>query len=130
MGTNSFVAVNAGGVTQVDTFLNGAGDHQQVVREVRATALTNDSWTVTTTGLSNKVAADVNRVGLMVVSAATGRVYFRFDATIPVPATPAYHWYLDPNDRWEVPQAFCQLAVSMVGATSGGAVLLALATAS
>jgi hypothetical protein len=130
MGSNSFVPVNAGGVTQVDSFLTAGGDHQQVIREVRSTALTNDSWTVTTTGLSAKVAADSNRVGLVIVSAASGRVYFRFDATIPVIATPAYHWFLDPSDRYEVPLAFTQLAISMVGAVAGGTILLALATAS
>jgi hypothetical protein len=40
-----------------------------------------------------------------------------------------YHWYLQPQDRYEVPIQFCQLAVSLVASTSGGFVHLVSGTA-
>jgi hypothetical protein len=128
MGSNSTVAVTAGSGTDVKTFLDAASDHQQYVREIRADAETDNSWTVSTTASTSQIAADINRVGLLIVSAATGRVYLRFDSTAPTATS--YHWYLDPGDRWEVPSHLCQLAVSMLGASAGGTVLSHLATAS
>jgi hypothetical protein len=126
------VPITAGTGTAITCFQRAGSDYDQVVREARATAkgtLGNIPWTVTTTGLSNVIAADVTRVGLILVSAATGIVYLRYDATIPVPATPVYDWLLQPGDRYEVPQAFCQLAISMVGSVNGGVMLAAAGTA-
>ena len=123
------VAITAGAGSNIRCFQKASGDYDQYVREARATAVgTLNSWAATTAGTASQIAADPNRVGLLIVSQATGTVYLRFDSTIPVPATPAYHWYLSPGDRWEVPLAWCQLAVSMAASVAGGTVLSALGT--
>jgi hypothetical protein len=83
---------------------------------------------VTATGLTTTVPADVTRVGLIIVSAASGIVYASFGTVIPVPATPVYDYLLNPGDRWEVPQAFAQYAQSWIGAVAGGTVLAVAAT--
>lgn len=123
------IPITAGAGTSIRAFQKVSGDYDQYVREARGTAkgtLGNIPWTVTTTGLSAVIAADVTRVGLVIVSAANGIVWVRFDATIPT--VTAYDWLLNPNDRWEVPVQFVQLAVSMAGAAAGGTVLAAAAT--
>jgi uncharacterized membrane protein len=86
---------------------------------------------VTTAGLASVIPADVTRVGLLLVCSPTagGIVYLRFDTTIPVIATPAYDWLLNPGDRWDVPVEWTQLAISMVGAVAGGSILAASGTA-
>lgn len=118
------VPITAGTGTSITCFQRAGGDYDQIVREARATAAGSlISWAATTGGTASVVTADVTRVGLVLVSAATGTVYLRFDSTIPVIATPAYHWYLAPGDRYEVPVALCQLAVSMVASANGGTVL-------
>lgn len=130
MGTNTNVPISAGAGTNIDTFQVASGDHQQIIREVRASAAgAINTWTPTTTGQASQIAADENRVGMLIVNASNVRVYLRFDSTIPTTAT--YHWYLDAGDRWEVPLSLCQLAVSMLGQAAGaGAVNSLLATAS
>ncbi|MFE5369247.1 hypothetical protein [Streptomyces mirabilis] len=130
MGTNTNVPITAGAGTNVDTYQVASGDHQQIIREVRASAAAAiNTWTPTTTGQATQIAADENRVGLLMNNASNVRVYLRFDSTIPT--TTAYHWYLDAGDRWEVPLALCQLAVSMLGQANGtGNVNSLLATAS
>jgi hypothetical protein len=116
--------------TGVRAATNTAGGADQYVREARATAVgALNTWTASTTATAPQIAADATRVGLLIVSAATGIVYLRFDSTAPVPATPAYHWLLQPGDRYEVPIVFVQLAVSMVASVGGGVVLSTLATA-
>lgn len=125
---DSAVAITAGAGTNIDTFAVTGGDHQQVVREARATAVgALNSWTVATTASTSQIAADAGRVMLLMVSNASGRVYVRFDSTAPTSA--AYHWFLDPGDRWEVPVQLSTLAVSMLGAVAGGTILSTLATA-
>lgn len=128
MGSNSSVAVTPSGSTLMKCFQEAGGTYVQYAREVRATAVTLNSWTITTAGQASQVAADVNRTGMLMVNGGTGIVYIRFDSTIPT--TTAYHWYLDPADRWEVPDQFVQLAVSLDGATAGGVFLTTLGTAS
>lgn len=123
------VAITAGAGTLIRTFGKVSGDLDQYVREARGTAkgsLGNIPWTVTTAGLTSTVAADVTRVGLILVSAANGIVWVRFDATIPTATT--YDWLLNPGDRWEVPVQFGQLAISMAGQSAGGLILGAAAT--
>jgi hypothetical protein len=123
------VPISAGSGTNIRAFQKVSGDYDQYVREARGTAkgtLGNIPWTVTTAGLSSVIAADVTRVGLVLVSAATGVVWFRFDATIPTATT--YDYLLNSGERWEVPVQFCQLAVSMAGSVAGGTVLGAAAT--
>jgi len=130
MGSDSSVAITAGAGTGIDCFLLAGGDYQQVVREARATAAaTINTWTPSTTASTSQIAADVNRVALLIVNKSNVRVYLRFDATAPTAAT--HHWFLDAEDRWEVPVWLSTLAVSMLGASAGtGTVNSLLATAS
>lgn len=129
MGSDSSIAITAGTGTNVDTFALAGGDHQQVVREARATAVGSlNSWTVSTTASTSQIAADVNRVMVLITSNANSRVWIRFDSTAPT--STAYHWYLDPGDRFEVPVQLSTLAVSMLGQAAGGTILSTLATAS
>jgi hypothetical protein len=123
------INITAGAGTPVRAFQKVSGDFDQYVREARGTAkgtLGNIPWTVTTAGLSAVIAADVTRVGLVLVSAANGVVWVRFDATIPTGT--AYDYLLNPGDRWEVPLPFTQLALSMAGLSAGGLILGAAAT--
>jgi hypothetical protein len=123
------IPISAGTGTLVRAFQKVSGNYDQYVREARATArgtLPNLPWTVTTAGLSAVVPADATRVGLILASGASGIVYLRFDATIPTSTT--YDWLLNPNERWELPVSLCQLAVSMAGASAGGAVYGAAGT--
>lgn len=122
------VPITAGTGTSIRCFQRVAGDYDQYVREARADGVTLNSWTANTAGQASQVPADITRVSLLIVSQATGVVYLRFDSTIPVPATPAYHWSLQPGDRYEVPIQLCQLAVSMIASQTGGTVLSTLAT--
>jgi hypothetical protein len=123
------VPITAGTGTNIRAFQKVSGDYDQYVREAGATAkgtLSNIPWLVTTAGLPAVIAAET-RVGLVIVSAATGTVYLRFDTTIPTPSAtpPLYDWYLQPGDRYEVPLAFDAVAISMVGSTAGGYILAA-----
>jgi hypothetical protein len=124
---DSAVAITAGSGTNVDTYQLTGGDHQQVVREARALTETDDSWTVTTAGQASQIAANAARVFVMMVSQANGRVYLRFDSTVPTAA--AFHWYLDPDERWELPPHLSTLAISMLGAVAGGTILTHLGVA-
>jgi hypothetical protein len=123
----SDVAITAGVGTEVRAYKPGAGDYIQVIQEVRATAkstsLTNIPWLVTSTGLANVIPADVTRVGLLIVSEASGILYIRLDSTIPTVPTSglgAYDYYLNTGDRWEVPIQFAQLTQSWIGSVPGG----------
>jgi hypothetical protein len=73
------------------------------------------------------IAADPARVLVILESAAAGRVWLRWDATIPTLA--AHHFYLEPGDRFIVPPQLSTLAVSMAGQAAGGTVLYHLSTA-
>lgn len=121
------VTAGAGTLLKVSGVDSGA-NLVQYVREIQAdTMAAPGSWTVSTTASTSQIAADAQRTGVLMVNTATGRVYFRFDATAPT--TTAYHWYLDSGERWEVPQAFCRLAVSMLGASgASGALIYTLGT--
>lgn len=123
------INITAGAGTPVRAFQKVSGDYDQYVREARGTAkgtLSNIPWTVTTTGTANVIAADVTRVGLIVLSNANGIVWVRFDGTLPT--TSAYDWLLNPGDRWEVPIQFCQFTQSWTGAAAGGVMLAVSAT--
>jgi hypothetical protein len=126
MATDSSVAITAGSGTVIDTVALADGNQQQIVRiaPTNVAPAAPTSWTVTTLGLSNVIAADYARVAMFIVSNATGRVWIRFDATIPTLAS--HSWFLDPGDRWEVPSAFVTRAVSLAGQVAGGSVLITL----
>jgi hypothetical protein len=124
------IPVTAGAGTNIRAFQKASGDYDQYVRTVYGTAkgtLSNIPWTVTTAGLASVIAADVTRVGLIVVSAATSLVWVRFDSTLPT--STAYDYLLNPGDRWEVPHEFIQLAQSWAGQSAGGTMFAAAATA-
>jgi hypothetical protein len=118
-GTGDFVRGyrTAGASTPVD----------QYVREARATAVTTNAWNVATTGAASVIAADASRVSMLMVNRSTGRVYIRFDATPPTSSV--FHWYLEPDDRYEVPNAYSQLPVSFLGTIASNTVAYTLGTA-
>lgn len=126
---DSSVPITAGSGTNIDTYAISGGDHQQIVREAKATATGNpNAWTPVTTASTSQVSADASRVAMLMVNGSNVRVYIRFDSTAPT--TASFHWYLDAGDRWEVPLQFVTLAVSMLGqATGTGSFLTTLATA-
>jgi hypothetical protein len=127
------IPITAGSGTQVRCFQTAGGDYDQVVREARATAMSAAvAWTATTAGSASVLAADPTRVGVLIINQATGTVYLRFDSTIPNPTAgtaPLYHWYLQPQDRYEVPIQYATLAISLVASTAGGFVHLVSGTA-
>lgn len=129
MGSYSSIAVAPAGSTLVKAFQEAGGTYTQAAREVRASAIGSlDSWTITTAGQASQIAADVNRTAMLMVNTGSGIVYINFTSTIPTAVL--YSWYLDPADRWEVPDQLVQLPVSYKGAAAGGAMLTTLATAS
>lgn len=124
------IAVSQGSGTNIRAFQKVSGDYDQYVRTVFGTTkgtLANTPWTVTTAGFANVIAADVTRVGLIVVSAANGLLYIRFDGTLP--AVTAYDYLLNPGDRWEVPHEFVQFTQSWAGSVAGGTVFAVSALA-
>jgi hypothetical protein len=119
---NSAVSVTPGSGANIDTFAIGSGDHQQIIRQATADAVSSagaTSWTVSTTASQSQIAADESRMALLVYNASTVRVYLRFDNTAPLTSGSNAHWYLDSGDRWEAPYGVAQLAISIVGATAG-----------
>lgn len=130
MGSDSSVAITAGSGTAVDTFALSGGDHQQVVRPAWATAESETFWAGSTTASASVVAADVNRLSMLLTNRTPGRIYLRFDSTVPTAATNGSHWFLETDERWEVPDPFARLAVSMLATIAGGHVVALLGTAS
>jgi hypothetical protein len=123
------IPITAGSGTNIRAFQKAGGDYDQYVREARGTALgtlANIPWTVTTAGTTSVIAADVTRVGLLVISGANGIVYVNFGASAPTALN--FDWILNPGDRWEVPIQFCQFAQSWVGAAAGGLMQASSAT--
>lgn len=123
---DSAVAVTAGTGTTIDTYQIASGDHQQIIRQAKATAKTDNSWTVATTAVSSQVAADASRIGIMMVNGGSGRVYIRFDATLPTPTTAAT--FLEAGDRYEVPEYAVTLTISVLGQFAGGILYTTLFT--
>lgn len=121
MGTLDSIALTPGSGALATTFTRTtSGFKDQVIRDAQATALTRDAWTVSTTGVASRIAADIGRVRMTMVllPSATGRVYLRFDGTIP--SSTVFDWYLDPGERYEVPEELVPLAVSVIGTTIAG----------
>lgn len=119
---NSSVSVTPGSGVNIDSHQIASGDQQQIVRTAKADTVSSaapTSWTVSTTASTSQIAADESRVAMLIYNASTVRVYLRFDSTAPVAAGTNAHWYLDSGDRWEVPDGICQLAISIIAATSG-----------
>jgi hypothetical protein len=116
------IGFTPGSGATVDVMIASTGEAQQYIRQVMATAITSSTWATSTTAGTSIIAADVTRVVVLMVNGATGRIYIRFDSTAPTSA--AYHWYLEPNDRWEVPLCLSRSAVSFLGVTGASGNLL------
>jgi hypothetical protein len=128
VGTDSSVAITAGSGTSIDTFAKTDGQHQQIVRLAQGDTVTTNAWAASTTAATSVVAADINRLMVLILNNSTGRVYLRFDATAPTTATNGHHLWLDPGDMYECPVELATLAVSMLAATVSGHVVSTLVT--
>ncbi len=127
MGSDTTLAVTPGSGTTLKVYAQTSGGSIQYVRELDATAQTHGSWTLSATATTSAIAADVQRIGVMMVNNGSLVVYMRFDSTAP--STTVNHWYLNPGDRYEVPHWWCGLAVSFISTGTGGALTYSLATA-
>jgi len=116
---NSSVAITPGAGANVDAFAIGNGDLQQIIRQSTADTLsgTGTPWTVSTSA-ANPIAADENRVAMLIYNASTVRVYLAFNSSAAVTSANA-GWYLDAGERYEVPYGLCQMPVSAVAASAG-----------
>jgi hypothetical protein len=106
------------GSATVKVYTETANPDVQIVREHRvtsATAPTLDAWTVTTTGVASRVAADVTRVALTFYNAASTSVFIRPDNTIPTLATGGQFYEIPANGLYEVPVAWVECAWSVAG---------------
>lgn len=99
---------------------DNAGVHDQVVQDRRASTEADDFWTVDTTGVGSRVAADSTRLGVLLSSKANGRVLIRFDGTIPALNESDCHTWIEPGERWELPSNKASLAISFRGVVAGG----------
>lgn len=99
------------------------------IREVRGSAETENFWAASTTATTSVIAADATRVGVLIVNNTTGKVYLRFDSTAPTSATNGHHFYLEASERWEVPEQWSCLAMSVIGSGAIGHVVFHLCTA-
>lgn len=128
MATESSITINANSpaTPPVDTILLAGGDHQQIMRDaaVNAAPPAPSAWTVTTAGVSNQVAADMMRVSVLITSNATGRVWMRFDATIPTATS--YSAYIDPDQIMTIGPQWATRAISVAGESPGGTVFFTL----
>ncbi len=117
---NSSVAITPGSGANIDAFSLGSnGDLQQIIRQATSDSLsgTGTPWTVSTTA-ANPIAADENRVCMLIYNASTVRVYIAFNTAAAVTSSNA-GWFLDAGDRMEVPYGLCQMPVSAVASTAG-----------
>ncbi len=122
------VAITAGSGTPIEVYNNGAGNDQQIIRKAKASAVTHGSWAITATGQASQVGADDGRVAVVFTNdSGSATVYLRFDATLPTSS--AYHVKLLPGDYYEVPEALCTRAISVLGSVASGNLLYALGTA-
>lgn len=123
------VAITAGAGTTIHTKDRGSGVHDQVVAETRALTPTTDAWTIDTTGVASRVASDAARVLVLIANMGVGRVYLRFDNTIPASSGADCHWFLEAGERWELPFILSTLAISVRGVSAGGTLNIVKAVA-
>lgn len=127
MGSDTTLAVTPGSGTTLKVYAQTSGGSIQYVRTLDATAVTHGSWTLSATATTSQIAADVTRVGCVMVNNGSLPVYLRFDATAPT--TTVNHVVLASGAQYEVPEAFHTVAISFISTGTGGAVTYALATA-
>lgn len=124
MADGSLVMGTAGTVKTQQT---SGGPHVQVIRDQPASAAVAPvSWTATAAGSATVIAANADRTSVIITSRASSEVWIRFDATIP---TLALHTiYLSPGERYEVPNKWARLAISLAASADGGYVLITQGT--
>ena len=99
------------------------------IREIRANAETENFWAALVTGTTSVIAADTTRVGVLITNNSTGRIYLRFDSTMPTSASNGHHFFLESKERWEVPEQWSCLAMSVIAEIASNHVVFHLVTA-
>jgi hypothetical protein len=128
---DSDVPITAGSGTDVHTFQNAATFHDQIVREAPATAMAAPtSWTLSATGTTSTVAADITRRSVILWNgSSTATVYLRYDGTAPTTAAGGWHDQIPPGGRLEVAKELVTLAQSYIASAASGTLEIALGTA-
>lgn len=128
MGSDSTIAVTPGSGATLRLYAPTAGGSVQYVKELdaSATGAGPSSWTLATTAATSVIAADVQRTDIMMVNWGSSRVCMNFSSTAPT--TTLADWYLDPGDRFVVPNGLAQLAVSFIAVAAGGVLSYTLGT--
>lgn len=128
MGTETTVAYTPGSGASVEVW-SGAVGLQQIVREAPATAVAAPtSWTLSITGTTSTVAADVSRRSVILWnSSASATVFLRYDGTAPTTAAGGWHDQIPPGGRLEVAKELVTLAESFIASAAVGTLEIATA---
>jgi hypothetical protein len=128
MGANGSLSVPNTGSATLLTYAPTTGGVIQYVKELDASAVGAgpSSWTLATTASTSVIAADAQRTSVLMCNWGQARVHLNFSSTAPT-ATLA-DWYLDPGDRYSVPDGLAQLAVSFIALGTGGVLSYTLGT--
>ena len=123
------VAITPGSGANIEVWSGAVGD-QQVVREAHATAIAAPtSWTLSITGTTSTIAADVSRRSLILWnSSSSATVYLRYDGTAPTTAAGGWHDQVPPGARLEVAKELVPLAVSFIASAAVGTLEISTAT--
>jgi hypothetical protein len=129
MGTETTVAYTPGSGASVEVW-SGAVGLQQIVREAPATAVAAPtSWTLSITGTTSTIAADVARRSVILWnSSSSATVYLRYDGTAPTTAAGGWHDQIPPGGRLFVEKELVTLAVSFIASAAVGTLEIATAT--
>jgi hypothetical protein len=126
---DSNVPITAGAGTTIDSFQVTGGDQQQVVREAPVATPAIDSWALSASAATSKIAADAGRRVIILWNTSTGgTVYLRHDGTAPTTAAGGYHDKIPPGARLDVNQLLCPLAVSFIADIAAGTLNIATGT--
>jgi|ERR1017187_486387 hypothetical protein len=129
MGTETTVAYTPGSGASVEVW-SGAVGLQQIVREAPATAVAAPtSWTLSITGTTSTIAADVSRRSVILWNSSTSAtVYLRYDGTAPTTAAGGWHDQIPPGGRLFVEKELVTLAQSFIASAAAGTLEIATAT--
>lgn len=128
MGTETTVAYTPGSGASVEVW-SGAVGLQQIVREAPATAAAAPtSWTLSITGTTSTIAADVSRRSVILWNSSTSAtVFLRYDGTAPTTAAGGWHDQIPPGGRLEVAKELVTLAQSFIASAAVGTLEIATA---
>jgi hypothetical protein len=128
MGADSTIAVTPGAGATLRLYAPTAGGSVQYVTQLdaSATGAGPSSWTLATTAATSVIAADITRTTILMVNWGSARVCMNFSATAPT--TALADWFLDPGDRYTVPDSLAKLAVSFIAQAVGGSLSYTLGT--